>query len=123
SPAACWLGAWDCSSLQPARASVASRAAAPNRWRRFMSSGCPCFLLGGLGSKRFELGVAQHQPFAAFILEIHLHPSLGAGAFEVEDGAFAEQRVAHALAEVEGGVRHAGAVEQRRAAHAAVVER
>jgi hypothetical protein len=40
--------------------------------------------------QRLQLGVAQHQPLAAFALEVHLHPRLRAGTFEVEDGAFAE---------------------------------
>src|SRR3546814_12035354 len=63
----------------------------------------------------FKFCVTEHQPFAALILEIHLHSGLGAGAFEVEDGAFAEQRMAYTLAEAERRFRHAGAVEQRRA--------
>src|SRR3546814_17923445 len=71
----------------------------------------------------FKFCVTEHQPFAALILEIHLHPGLGAGAFEVENGAFAEQRVAYTLAEAERRFRHAGAVEQRRAAHALAAAR
>ena len=46
-------------------------------------------LLQVWGSDSFELGVTHHQPLAA-LGEVHLHPRLGACAFEVEDHAFAE---------------------------------
>ena len=55
-------------------------------------------------SDGFELRVTHHQPLAAFG-EVHLHPCLGAGAFEVEDHAFAEDRMLDLLAKAERGFR------------------
>ena len=40
-------------------------------------------------SDRFQLGVTEHQPLAAFA-EVHLHPRLSPGAFEVQDHAIAK---------------------------------
>ena len=37
-----------------------------------------------------QLGISQHEPLGAFAFEVHLHPSLGAAAFKVQDNSFAE---------------------------------
>ena len=56
----------------------------------------------GLLSDRLKFGVAHHQPFAAFA-EVDLYPCLGSGALEVENDAFAEDRMLDHLAELEFG--------------------
>ena len=52
-----------------------------------------------------ELGVPQHEPFAAFG-KVYLHARLGTGTLEIENHPFAKHRVLHALAQAEGGLRN-----------------
>ncbi|KPZ19749.1 Uncharacterized protein ALO56_05260 [Pseudomonas viridiflava] len=61
--------------------------------------------------QRHQLRVAHHQPLAAFG-EVDLHAGLGASAFEVENHAFAEYGMLHALAQGELGFRDAGTGKQ-----------
>ena len=56
----------------------------------------------GLLSDRLKFGVAHHQPFAAFA-EVDLYPCLGTCTLEIEDDAFAEDRMLDHLAEFEFG--------------------
>src|SRR5687767_3216911 len=52
-----------------------------------------------LSPHHFQVGVGQHQPLRALLLEVHLHARLRALAFEVEDHAIAEAPMAHACAQ------------------------
>jgi len=53
-------------------------------------------------SKRGEVGVRRDQPFRSRVREIHLDAGVRAGAFGADHYAFAETRVAHTLAELDG---------------------
>ena len=78
----------------------------------FVRGPAHAFVMSGRGLNRFQFGVAEHQPLAAFTGEIHLHAGLRASAFEVEDYAFTEQAVTYRLAEAEFGFRDLAAGEQ-----------
>ncbi|CAI8916143.1 hypothetical protein EMIT0196MI5_30307 [Pseudomonas sp. IT-196MI5] len=64
----------------------------------------------------FQLGIPQHQPLAAFA-EVHLHPGLSPGTFEVQDHAVTEDGVTYGLAKAEAGLRNLAAAEQVAATH------
>src|SRR3546814_3921307 len=55
-------------------------------------------LLQRSGLRRLQVRVRQHQPLAAHVVEVDLHPRVRAGAFDVGDDAAAELGVGHVLA-------------------------
>src|SRR5450830_78110 len=67
---------------------------------RLKNKGGPTTFMFKSVSDGFEFRVTHHQPLAA-LGKVYLHPCLGAGAFEVEDHPFAEDRVFDQLAKAE----------------------
>src|SRR5690606_38151581 len=64
-------------------------------------------------SHQLEIRVREHEPFRAAALEVHLHSRVRAGAFGVEDHAFAELAVPNALPEPDAARQRVPAGERR----------
>src|SRR5689334_13320782 len=62
---------------------------------------CPAGQTGSFRtmSEQREIRVREHQPLLPGTLEVDLHACMRAAAFVVDDDAFAERRVTHALTE------------------------
>ena len=72
---------------------------APSRF--YWASTQSCWRVNGLHGS--ELGKSEYQPLHAFAVKAHLNPRPSAFAFGVQNDAFAEHRVAHPLADMQGG--------------------
>src|SRR5690606_13150620 len=51
--------------------------------------------------QRLQVGESQHQPLAAGLVEVHLHPRVGAAALVIGDHATAKAGMHHALAQLQ----------------------